>query len=279
MNNVFADGENDIVASEPASQNTAVSFKKRKLQVRGSIRKPNVQFDANTTSLDEEAVKETDDNDSNVKLNSSICNAKDNERETEMIQSHVDENKRKYQRIKDVHPKFAAMSSSVVSTKEIRLSAAKVEDGSKHDSTRSAVADESKSHQVALEVEKTVYSMQDVNKPKWERTGPMRQTQHARAITRIDFQPDICKDYKETGFCGYGDNCKFMHDRGDYKSGAQLEKEYELEQKQKRTINKESSSQLSELVNASFKSQNDFPWACIICRFVLCNMFHEIMFV
>lgn len=29
-------------------------------------------------------------------------------------------------------------------------------------------------------------------------------------------QPDICKDYKETGFCGFGDSCKFLHDRSDY---------------------------------------------------------------
>jgi hypothetical protein len=40
---------------------------------------------------------------------------------------------------------------------------------------------------------------------------------------RFDYQPDICKDYKETGFCSYGDSCKFMHDRGDYKSGWELE--------------------------------------------------------
>lgn len=39
----------------------------------------------------------------------------------------------------------------------------------------------------------------------------------------FDYQPDICKDYKETGFCSYGDSCKFMHDRGDYKSGWELE--------------------------------------------------------
>lgn len=24
----------------------------------------------------------------------------------------------------------------------------------------------------------------------------------------------VCKDYKETGRCGYGDSCVFMHDRG-----------------------------------------------------------------
>lgn len=39
----------------------------------------------------------------------------------------------------------------------------------------------------------------------------------------FDYQPDICKDYKETGFCSYGDSCKFLHDRGDYKSGWELE--------------------------------------------------------
>ena len=44
---------------------------------------------------------------------------------------------------------------------------------------------------------------------------------------RWDYAPDICKDYKETGFCGFGDSCKFMHDRGDYKFGWQLEREQE----------------------------------------------------
>jgi RING finger protein 113A len=45
-----------------------------------------------------------------------------------------------------------------------------------------------------------------------------------RVSARFDYQPDICKDYKETGFCSYGDACKFMHDRGDYKSGWELER-------------------------------------------------------
>ncbi|CAM0945954.1 unnamed protein product [Alopecurus aequalis] len=45
--------------------------------------------------------------------------------------------------------------------------------------------------------------------------GPLRASAHIRPSTRIDYQRDICKDYKETGYCGYGDSCKFMHDRGD----------------------------------------------------------------
>ncbi|KAI3800579.1 hypothetical protein L1987_28670 [Smallanthus sonchifolius] len=49
--------------------------------------------------------------------------------------------------------------------------------------------------------------------------GPLRASAHIRVSARFDYQPDICKDYKETGYCGYGDSCKFMHDRGDYKSG------------------------------------------------------------
>ena len=44
---------------------------------------------------------------------------------------------------------------------------------------------------------------------------------------RWDYAPDICKDFKETGFCGFGDSCKFMHDRSDYKFGWQLEREME----------------------------------------------------
>lgn len=54
--------------------------------------------------------------------------------------------------------------------------------------------------------------------------GPLRASQHVRTTVRFDYQPDVCKDYKETGYCGYGDACKFVHDRGDYKSGWELER-------------------------------------------------------
>lgn len=55
--------------------------------------------------------------------------------------------------------------------------------------------------------------------------GPLRAPAHVRASARFDYQPDVCEDYKETGFCGYGEACKFLQDRGDYKSGWQLDKE------------------------------------------------------
>uniref|UniRef100_M4EV01 Core Histone H2A/H2B/H3 domain-containing protein n=1 Tax=Brassica campestris TaxID=3711 RepID=M4EV01_BRACM len=35
----------------------------------------------------------------------------------------------------------------------------------------------------------------------------------------------------ETRYCGYGDHCKFLHDRGDYKPGWQIEKEWEEAEK------------------------------------------------
>ena len=55
----------------------------------------------------------------------------------------------------------------------------------------------------------------------------MRASANVRLTFIMDYKPDICKDYKETGYCGFGDGCKFMHDRGDYKHGWQLDKEWE----------------------------------------------------
>jgi RING finger protein 113A len=68
---------------------------------------------------------------------------------------------------------------------------------------------------------------------KAKRVGPQRSTNTIRTVTIVDYQPDVCKDYKgiqtnsscrpytdhfplklETGYCGFGDTCKFLHDRG-----------------------------------------------------------------
>ncbi|XP_022134274.1 zinc finger CCCH domain-containing protein 1 [Momordica charantia] len=98
--------------------------------------------------------------------------------------------------------------------------------------------------------------------------GPLRASAHIRASARFDYQPDICKDYKETGYCGYGDACKFMHDRGDYKSGWQLEKEWEeVEKARKRKLAMGSDEGDEDTAEQSDEDEEDaLPFACFICR-------------
>jgi len=92
-------------------------------------------------------------------------------------------------------------------------------------------------------------------------SGPIRSNAtNVRSITLMDYQPDICKDYKETGYCGFGDSCKFMHDRGDYKSGWQLENEWN------EMMKNSSSRKPVENLEISEDNLDDIPFACSICR-------------
>ncbi|NXN68330.1 R113A protein, partial [Himantopus himantopus] len=88
------------------------------------------------------------------------------------------------------------------------------------------------------------------------RKGPIRAPEHLRATVRWDYQPDICKDYKETGFCGFGDSCKFLHDRSDYKHGWQIERELD---EGRYGVNDEENYEVSS-------DEEDMPFKCFICR-------------
>ncbi|KAL7158882.1 hypothetical protein ABFS83_02G173200 [Erythranthe nasuta] len=100
--------------------------------------------------------------------------------------------------------------------------------------------------------------------------GPLRASAHIRVSARFDYQPDICKDYKETGYCGYGDSCKFMHDRGDYKSGWQLERDWdEKEKARKRKLAMKAEDDDEEKDSDASDEEDDengLPFACFICR-------------
>jgi RING finger protein 113A len=126
--------------------------------------------------------------------------------------------------------------------------------------------------------------------------GPIRAPAFVRSTARFDYQPDICKDYKETGFCGYGDQCKyvdawqvlctvhlrvlcarFLHDRGDYKSGWQLEKEWDAEQSKKKKRLEDSlaafesgagEAPMNEEGEEDYSIDVDdaLPFACHLCR-------------
>jgi len=115
--------------------------------------------------------------------------------------------------------------------------------------------------------------------------GPIRAPSFVRSSARFDYQPDICKDYKETGFCGYGDMCKFLHDRGDYKSGWQMEREWDEQQSKKKKKLEEGlqgfggegrdeeggeggkeDGEGEEEVNYAIESEEELPFACFLCR-------------
>lgn len=76
----------------------------------------------------------------------------------------------------------------------------------------------------------------------------------------MDYQPDVCKDYKETGYCGFGDSCKFLHDRGDYKSSFELEKEWEeqMAAKKRKSLHKEEEEEQQQ--------KEELPTICGICN-------------
>ena len=96
--------------------------------------------------------------------------------------------------------------------------------------------------------------------------GPQRAPANIRVTARFDYQPDICKDYKETGFCGYGDSCIFLHDRGDYKTGWQLEKEWEDAIKNKTKYGQSNTDQYAVSGSDDDSDEEELPFACLICR-------------
>ncbi|ETN74062.1 hypothetical protein NECAME_13221 [Necator americanus] len=87
------------------------------------------------------------------------------------------------------------------------------------------------------------------------RIGPIRAPQFVRQTVRWDYAPDICKDYKETGFCTFGDSCKFLHDRSDYKHGWEIERDY-------------ASGRLNQVDDTNYEiddGEDEFPEECYIC--------------
>ncbi|KZO98646.1 hypothetical protein CALVIDRAFT_535257 [Calocera viscosa TUFC12733] len=94
--------------------------------------------------------------------------------------------------------------------------------------------------------------------PKTMRSGPVRANPSTiRQVTITDYQPDVCKDYKETGYCGFGDTCKFLHDRGTYMAGWQLDRQWDEQQR--------TGGGGGDAEDAS-SDEEDIPFACLLCR-------------
>jgi RING finger protein 113A len=123
------------------------------------------------------------------------------------------------------------------------------------------------------------YHPVDLGKPDPNRNKflaqPIRAPTNVRVTCRFDYQPDICKDYKDTGFCGFGDTCIYLHDRGDTMTGWQLDQKWEQEQAKKK---QEKDRQIEAFLGegegdanggedaGAVANDEDLPFACFLCR-------------
>jgi RING finger protein 113A len=100
--------------------------------------------------------------------------------------------------------------------------------------------------------------------------GPMKAPTNIRTITVTDYSPDVCKDYKQTGFCGFGDGCKFLHAREDYAAGWKLDRDWELSNKGKKpggTVVASANRDVKATEeDADLAKLEKIPFACIICK-------------
>ena len=61
---------------------------------------------------------------------------------------------------------------------------------------------------------------------KWKH-GPTRAPNSAvKSTCRIDYDPSLCKDWHDSGYCVFGNSCIYLHDRSNYKTGWELEKDF-----------------------------------------------------
>ncbi|KAJ5794870.1 Zinc finger RING-type [Penicillium paradoxum] len=103
--------------------------------------------------------------------------------------------------------------------------------------------------------------------------GPIKAPTNVRTVTVTDFAPDVCKDWKQTGYCGFGDSCKFLHSREAYKQGWELDRDWEINTKGKQLTGRVVSQRkgAGKAVEDDEDDDEDellesIPFACLICR-------------
>ena len=63
-----------------------------------------------------------------------------------------------------------------------------------------------------------------------------RMNRFIKSSIRVDYKSGICKDFRDTGFCGFGDGCIFLHDRSDLYSGWEIDNIFNIEEHRKKFL-------------------------------------------
>mmetsp|Transcript_10186 Transcript_10186/g.37877 ORF Transcript_10186/g.37877 Transcript_10186/m.37877 type:complete len:314 (-) Transcript_10186:2138-3079(-) len=81
---------------------------------------------------------------------------------------------------------------------------------------------------------------------------------HIRSTATFDFG-GICKDYKESGWCSFGDDCIYAHVREDYMEGYEQDRAWEKSMKEKKEAKNSAPKNLEENLDA-------VPQECSLCE-------------
>lgn len=81
------------------------------------------------------------------------------------------------------------------------------------------------------------------------KSGPLKPiAENVKTTTLTDFQPDVCKDFMKTGYCGYGDTCKFLHIRNELRQKKKISKDWQID------------------TPKSKKDDERLPFKCVLCE-------------
>ena len=82
------------------------------------------------------------------------------------------------------------------------------------------------SRQMRNEGKDNAFQYKTINKAK----GPAKKPINVRNTVRFDYNPYLCKDWHDNGYCAFGNSCLYAHDRGDYKNGWEMENDWNKKQ-------------------------------------------------
>lgn len=176
------------------------SFKKRSAKAKSSLRKkPATPPPAADSDSDSSFVSSDDEEGRRIKRRrkNAVVTASSTEHQTR--RTAVDE--------QPATTSTAPIPSSLSSTNDATKQSNWYDEGKEDDLSAKNLLGNTRSNPAAPDgtykgaANYTSFIQKNPNAPT-KQVGPMKAPTNVRTVTVMDFAPDVCKDYKQTGFCG-----------------------------------------------------------------------------